>query len=106
MINDTGLTLNFQLHDQQLNLRYVPPATAVVKVTFNNADGTTFQKTGSFIDPLDQSLIKVQLVQADMAQLLDGNLNFTVDVLGDGSNVINGIIYCALQQIIQSVSIM
>lgn len=99
MVGDS-ITLNFQLFDQQQGIRFVPPSTAIVKVTFNNQDGTTLVKTGTFIDALDQSLISVDLLSADTAQLLGGNLTFTVDLLGDGTEIINGVIFGALQQII------
>lgn len=104
MIGGTGATLNFQILDPQTGMRFIPPSTAVVKVTFNNQDSTTFEKTGSFISALDQSLIAVTLTQSDLAQLLDGNLNFTVDLLGDATQVLNGIIFGALKQIVISVA--
>lgn len=99
------VTMNFQLFDEQLKLRYVPPSTAIITVTFNNMDGTTFTQVGSFIDPLDQSLITVPLTAIQTAQLLGGNVTFTVDVLGDATQILRGMIFSALNQVITNLPI-
>jgi hypothetical protein len=104
MLGD-AFVLNFQLWDPELKIRFVPPATAIVKVTLNNQDSTTNVKTATFIDPLDLSLNSIAITAADSAQLLDGNLNFSVDLLGDGTKIVNGLIFAALQQIIISTAI-
>jgi hypothetical protein len=101
-----AITLNFQLFDPQTKMRFIPPSTAIVKVTFNNMDTSQFSETGSFINALDQSLITVDLPGTSTIQLLDGNLTFTVDLLGDGTEIVRGIIYSALHQVITNISIL
>ena len=100
------ITMNFQLFDPQLKMRFVPPSTAIVTVTFNNMDGSSFTQVGSFINALDQSLITVPLSAVQTAQLLDGNVTFTVDLLGDQTQIVRGMIYSALHQVITNLSIM
>lgn len=94
------ITLNFQLYDPQMKQRYVAPSTAIVTATFNNMDGSSFTQVGTFLNALDQSLITVALSRTQTSQLLGGNVVFTVDVLGDGTQIIRGIIYSALHQVI------
>lgn len=91
--------LNFRLIDPQYCDRYVPPSTAIVKLTFNNMDTTTFTKTATFTDVGDRSLMSVSLLTGDTSQLLGGNIPFTVDVLGDGSQILYGIIYTAIRKV-------
>ena len=98
-----AVTFNFQLFDPQMKMRYVAPSTAIVKVTLNNMDGSSFIVTGSFLDALDQSLITVSIPSTSTGELLDGNLVFTVDVLGDGTQILRGIIYSALHQVITNI---
>ena len=99
------ITLNFQLHDPQTKMRFIPPSTAVVTVSFNNMDGSSFVETGAFINALDQSLITVSIPGVDSSELLDGNLTFKVDLLGDGTEIVRGIIFSALHQIITNIPI-
>lgn len=94
------LNLVFRLHDPQVNLRHVPPATAIVNVTFNKTDGTTLEKTASFLDSGDRSMLTVSLTEAETEEILGGNLTFEVDVLGDGTEIIKGLISNALSKII------
>lgn len=100
------VTMNFQIWEPQLEMRYIPPSTAIVTLMFNNQDGTTFTKTGSFIDSGDRSLVQVLLSTSDTSQLLDGNVTFTLDLLGDGTQVLRGIIFQALQQCITNIPIL
>jgi hypothetical protein len=94
------LNLVFRLQDPQFNLRHVPPVTAIVKVTFNNIDGTTLEKTATEVDSGDRSMQTVNLTELETENILGGNISFQVDVLGDGTEIIKGIIYNALSKII------
>jgi hypothetical protein len=100
-----AVTINFQLFDPQTKMRFIPPSTAITTVTFNNMDGSSFMATGTFINALDQSLIAVSLPTTSTGQLLDGNVIFTVDLLGDGTQIVRGIIYSALHQVITNIPI-
>jgi hypothetical protein len=92
-------TLAWQLWNDELDMRYIPPATAVVKLTFNLVDGTTLQKTATFIDPLDRSLITVVLAQSETVDLMSGNVTLSVDVLGDQTNLKLGVIFNGLRRL-------
>lgn len=88
-----------QLMDPTKGIRYVPPSTAIITFTFNNADFTSFMQTSSFIDAGDRSLISISLSSMQTSNMIGGNLTFVVDVLGDGTELINGILYSGLQYI-------
>ena len=94
------LTLVFRLYNPQTGLRHVPPATAIVKLTFNNTDGTLLEKTATEVDSGDRSMQKVTLSEIETESILGGNLSFTVDVLGDTTQIIKGIIYNGLSKVI------
>jgi len=98
-------TVNFslQLMDPIKNIRYVPPSTAAITFTFNNSDFTTFTQTSTFIDIGDRSLININLTPTQTALMVGGNLLFTVDVLGDGTQIINGLIYNGLSYVDTSI---
>lgn len=95
-----AIRLVFQLHDPQTELRFVAPSTAVVKVTFNKTDATTLEKTASFIDAGDRSLCVVTLTSDESEEIMGGNLTFTVDLLGDESDVKRGFMNGALRKVI------
>jgi len=88
-----------QLIDTSKGIRYVPPSTAVITFTFNNADFTSFAQPAAFIDPLDRSLISLSLTPTQTSNMIGGNLTFVVDVLGDGTQLINGILYNGLSYV-------
>lgn len=104
-INDS-FSLVFRIIDPELEDRFVPPDTAIVTITFNNFDGTTFTKSGPVsgigsiaIDPGDKSMIKVSLAPSDTSQMFGGNLTYTIDLLGDQTEILYGILYNALNKI-------
>ena len=103
MLGD-AFTMAFRLFDPQLKDRFVPPNTAIVTLTFNNLDTTTFTKVATVIDALDNSMLKVALSSTDTAQLLGGNVKFTVDLLGDGTQILNGLMYNPLRKVITDCS--
>jgi hypothetical protein len=91
--------LVWQLWNDERDQRYIPPGTSVVKVTFNLADGTTLQKTATFVDAGDRSLFTVTLSQTETLTLVSGNATFSVDVLGDQTNMKLGVIYNGLRRL-------
>lgn len=94
--------LVFRLFDPQFDLRHIPDAAAIVKLTFNKlSDFTTFEKTATVLDSGDRSIQYVTLTDLETADLIGGNVLFEVDVLGDGSQIQKGIIYNALSKVIQ-----
>lgn len=103
MLGD-AFRMAFRILDPQLGDRFVTPSTAIVTLTFNNADNTTFQKIAVNIDPLDRSMFYVDLASVDTAQLLGGNVSFSVDLLGDQTQLVSGIIYNPLRRIVTDCS--
>jgi len=93
------VTLVIRLQDTQLELRHIPPATAIVKAIFNNTDGTTLEK---IMAPLtdDRSIRSVILQEAETDLLLGGNFTLEIDVLGDGSKIEKGIVINGIRKII------
>lgn len=92
-------TLCWQLWNSESDMRYVLPSTAVITMTFYNVNGTSFTKTASFIDAGDRSLISVALLPADTTNLVSGNIQFSVDVLGNGTNIMMGVVYNGLRRL-------
>lgn len=92
------LTLKFMLFNPEEALRYIPGAAAVVKVTLPTINGE-LEKTASFLDAGDRSLIVLELSQAETEDLTGGNLTFEIDELGDGSVISKGYISAALRRI-------
>lgn len=84
-----AFTLAFVLWNPETKIRYIPVATAVVKLKLPNVDGT-LEKTASFIDQDDRSLMKVEITAEESEDLAGGNFLFEVDLLGDGTQIIMG----------------
>jgi len=94
------ILVNFRVYDQDNDIRYVLPATADVVLTFNLVDGESLSKTASIIDSQDLSMWSVELSEIETQNLLGGNSQFEIDVLGDGSVVKKGIINNGLQRVV------
>lgn len=93
-------TFVFRLYDDVKNLRYIPPATNITTLTFNKTDGTSFTKTTTLVDSDDRSLQKVTLSETETTDLLGGNISFDLDLAGDASQIVKGIIYNGLNKVI------
>lgn len=79
--------------------RYVSPSTAIVTFTMNNNDATDFEVVGSFIDVGDRSLVSLSLSAAQTLNLQSGAITFTIDLLGDGTQILNGVILNVLHRV-------
>jgi hypothetical protein len=84
--------------NNELGLRYIPPTTALRSITFNNRDGSTLVKTNADITVLtdDRSIMSVTISELESADLASGSITFSLDMLGDGSEVRKGYIPSAL----------
>lgn len=91
LIPGTQVDVVLRLFNPDMQDRYVPPATTIMTVEFMKADGTTLTKTLS-LNADDRSIASVTLEEADTADLIGGNLLFTLDLLGDGSKLMKGVI--------------
>lgn len=91
--------LVIRLQDTQLDLRHIPPATATIKLIFNQTDGSTLEKTTTeFAD--DRSMQFITLEEAETDLLLGGNFTMEIDVLGDASKIEKGIVSNGLRKIV------
>lgn len=83
-------------------LRYIPPSTSLLTVTFQNIDGSQATKSmTSLVD--DRSIWTATLLSTDTAMLASGNCVLNLDLLGDGSNIDKGFIQAALTLIITDI---
>lgn len=95
----TQTVLALRLFDSQKALRYVPPATSVLKIYLQKTDGTELEKTMLVIDADDRSMWSVTLTDTDTADLIGGNVRFELDPLGDASVIEIGLIKNGLSSI-------
>lgn len=100
-INGEQKTLNIQLFETELNLRYVPPTTCIVTLTFNKSGGTTLSKVAGVLDSGDRSLRTVTLSEIETATVIGGNVQISLDILGDASEIRKGIILNAMVRIVE-----
>jgi hypothetical protein len=83
-----ALNVNFQLLTTDGSIRFMPPATATVKVGFKQSDGTTLTKTATSLFPSDdRSMWQVALASADTTVIIGQNIIVSVDMLNDGTDV-------------------
>lgn len=92
------IDLALRLFDSQKSIRYVPPATASLKIFIQTAD-TEIEKTMSLIDSDDRSMWNTTLSESDTEDALGGSIRFELDVAGDGTNIQKGLILNALREI-------
>lgn len=92
------IDLSLRLFDSQKSIRYVPPATASLKIFLQTGD-IELEKTLSVISSDDRSMWKVTLTEDDTEEMLGGSVKFELDVAGDGTNIQKGIMLNALRRI-------
>lgn len=98
-IPGTQAELFIRLFNSQLSLRYIPPATAIVKIFIDKSDGTVLEKTMSALSD-DRSILSTTLEEAETEEILGGNFTLEVDILGDGSNIDKGIVLNGIRKVI------
>lgn len=94
----SDIKLVMMLFNSQEGLRYVPGEAAIITL-FIPSNTSDLEKTATFLDSGDRSLIYVDLSQAETEDLTGGNLTFSVDELGDGSIIHRGYASLALRRI-------
>lgn len=95
--------LYIRILNDDLGLRYIPAATATRTITFQNLDGTELVKANADITVLsdDRSIMYVDIEESESENLQGGNFSFEIDVAGDGSNIMKGIVNNALSRVIE-----
>lgn len=93
-------TVVLRLHNTQLDLRHIPPATAQVTIFLNKTDNTAESIAASILSD-DRSILSFEVSEALSSELLGGSISFEIDVLGDGTNIQKGIVHGALAKIVE-----
>jgi len=70
------INAQFRIENRQLEIRYIPDVGAVVTFTFNTSSGTIDKVATLNTD--DRSMATVNLSEAETAELLSGDIKFTV----------------------------
>ncbi len=91
-------TLQMRLFDQDEGIRFTPPAAAVMTVTFNTTTGTLVKTATLNAD--DRALATVALTAADTEKMLSGNFTFSIDLLGDSSQIAKGLVRSGLSKLV------
>ena len=94
-IPGSEVKLVLRLWDSQLDLRRVPPATAIVTADFTNRDLTTLSKV---LVPLadDRSILTTTLEESETLNLISGRFTITEDTLGDTTSILLGFVNSGL----------
>lgn len=92
--------LVIRLLNVELDLRHFMVATAKPSITLNNLDGTTLIKDDTIITIFDdRSIMSVIISEAESNNLASGNFAFSIDVLGDGTQIVKGLVQNGLSRI-------
>ncbi len=70
-------------------LRYVAPDTATLTISLPKKDGTMLEIEAEGLEG-DLSIWSSVLEETDTEELIGGNFNFVIDLLGDGTKIIKG----------------
>jgi hypothetical protein len=95
IIKGEQIDLVIRTIDRQTDIRYIPPATAIIKVIFNTSEGDLEKIMTAFTD--DRSISKVTLEEVDTESILSGDLRVIIDEAGDGSIIKKGVIVDAIR---------
>jgi hypothetical protein len=91
-----NLAVVIRLFDAQSGVRYIPPSTAIVTLTFVNNDETELEVTATLLDPDDRSMWTTPLTQAQSLILGAPNVRVKLDVVGDATLIHLALIQNAL----------
>jgi hypothetical protein len=93
-----NVTIAFQIHLVEKEIRYIPPVAATITLSFVNSDGDSFDKTATVIDADDRSMWKVVLSQVETETLAGQNVEGSLDVNGDASVIYKFLLENILQR--------
>jgi hypothetical protein len=97
----TTAKLNFQIQDPETGIRLIPGTGATCTAAFLKNDGTNNVKTCTMLfNPDDRSLWTTTLSPTDTMSIIGSNFILTLDVLGDGTDIRQGLIRDAIAQIL------
>lgn len=83
-----GLALNLkvQIYDSETLERLIPGTSAKLNALFQQSDGSTLTKACTMLfNPDDRSMWQVALTDAETLLIIGGNVQFTLDFLGDST---------------------
>ena len=81
--------------------RFVPPVTCLATVSFPKTDGTMLDKLAT-LNSDDRSFMTVTLTSAETTDLIGGNIQFSLDLLGTGAQVVKGWAQNAMRKVTTS----
>lgn len=97
-----SFTLVVEMYQPQRvdKLRFVAPATATMMFHLPLSDGSVHDQAGAVVDVLDRSLWKTDVTAVTSAMLMSGNFTFTLDLLGDGTKLVQGFVENGLSLVV------
>lgn len=98
-IPTAAFNVAFMLWNPELGIRYIPATTAVVTVTLATTE-EDLDIECEFITEDDRSLISFDITSVQSESLQGGNIRFSVDVLGNGTEIIKGWIQGGLSRVV------
>ncbi len=83
------------------DLRFVQPSASLPKITLTTLDGTDIVILSGAItvNPDDRSIMTTIIQESVSLNLAGGNFQFELDVIGDGSEILKGIVENGLARI-------
>jgi hypothetical protein len=88
-------TINTELSD----LRYVPASTSTIKIIVQKSNGAEVEISGTY-ETDDRSISRYQIDATQSETIIGGNIQFKIDVLGDGTQIIKGFVQNGLSKLI------
>ncbi len=92
-----------QIFDLDHQIRFIPPEDAIVTFCFINNDGSMLDKVSPddiTILEDDRSLMYMTIEEAESLELSGGNVTFKIDLDGDGTRIVRGMIQNGLAKYI------
>lgn len=99
-IPGSQFTFVMRILNDDLGIRYIPADTAIVTLVFQNQDGTELSKVATPLTD-DRSILSIEISELESTSIRGGNMSFSVDVAGDGSNIMKGIMSNALARVLE-----
>lgn len=92
------LKLVLQIENTEEGIRFIPPNTAIVSMLVSQTDASDLAIVGTpFTD--DRSIVTFQLTGNQTENLIGGNILLQIDMLGDGTDILVGLVQNVLQKL-------
>lgn len=92
--------INLQTLDSELKIRFIPSEDAELTATFQKRDGTELEVEGDLLfGNDDRSTWEIAISDAESLDIVGSNFLVTLDVLGDETDIRQGMSYNSLSKI-------